>query len=126
MSAFAATLMIVFAQSGPVVVTAGQDCALARAELAAGEDAAALARLERCDSAGLRDPAVQINHAVALARTGDVDAARDAFQAAARNAERFELETVAGEWVDSRVLARRGLAMLDDGDFGSTRALAVR
>ena len=70
---------------------------------------------------------MQINHAIAAARLGDeTNVARKSFLAAARNAERFELETLAGEWVDSRVLARRGIALLDEGAFDKVSALAVR
>ena len=36
------------------------------------------------------------------------------------------LETVDGRWVDSRVLARKGLAMLARGEFASTASIASR
>ena len=72
------------------------------------------------------DPAQLINRGVALARTGHYDAARRHFEAARDHEERFELETVSGEWMDSRTLARKGLAMLDRGEFQRYFALSSR
>ena len=127
MSATILAAILTISQTAPVIVTAGEDpCPLGASALAQADDGAQLERLTRCDISAVRDPAVQINHAVAAARLGDDAKARQSFDAAARNAERFELETVAGEWLDSRVLARRGLALLDEGAFDKVDALAVR
>ena len=122
----AATLLLV--ADGSVVIVSGpeQPCTFGYEELATGDDRGAMDELQSCDAATASDPAIQINHGVALARVGEFDAARSSFEAAARNAERYELETATGNWVDSRVLARRGLAMLDDGAFRGYEALAVR
>ena len=72
------------------------------------------------------DPALLINLAVAHARRGDEERARDLFEAAMAHDERAELETIDGRWVDSRVLARKGLAMLARGEFASTASIASR
>ena len=47
--------------------------------------------------------------------------ARAMFEAAAQNDTRYRLETASGEWMDSRDLARRALAMLDKGEFASAQ-----
>lgn len=127
MSVLAAT-MLLFAAEGPVMIVSAPDAQydIGYEELAAGQDRAALDAIENCRSLPADDPARQINHAIALARLGEYDAARQSFAAAARNADRLELETATGNWIDSRVLARRGLAMLDDGQFADYEALAVR
>lgn len=127
MSVLAAT-MLLFAAEGPVMIVSAPDAQydIGYEELAAGQDRAALEAIENCRNLPADDPARQINHAIALARLGEYDAARQSFAAAARNADRLELETATGNWIDSRVLARRGLAMLDDGQFADYEALAVR
>lgn len=95
-------------------------------ELLAHRDGAARAAIEACDELAADDPARLINHGVALARTGDYEAARAAFTAAADARSSVELETAGGEWVDSRHLARKGLAMLDRGEFSRYYALSLR
>lgn len=127
MSIIAAAALLVAAE-GPVMIVSGPDQGydIGFEELARGDDRAALEAIENCKELPENDPARQINHAIALARVGEYDAARERFTDAARNADRFELETASGEWVDSRVLARRGIAMLEDGALADYRALAVR
>jgi hypothetical protein len=61
---------------------------------------------------------------IAYARVGRTAEARAAFEAAASSDERFRLETASGEWMDSRDLARRALAMLDKGELSSTQFAA--
>ena len=93
-------------------------------ELVAGRDDAAITVIntqERSD-----DPARLINLGVAYARTGDTARARAMFRAAHTSEERVDLETASGEWVYSRVLARRALAMLDSGEFRRVEALALK
>ena len=85
-------------------------------ELRSGQESAALNAIERSDFSK-SDPAVLINEGIALARLGDYDAARVRFEAVMAHEERMRLETAGGEWVDSRWLAKRGLAMLGNGDF---------
>lgn len=70
------------------------------------------------------DPARLINLGVAYARKGDSARARAMFRAAHNADERVDLETAEGEWVYSRVLARRAIAMLDSGEFNRTGLLA--
>ena len=127
MSIIAAAVLLVAAEGPVMIVSAPEEgYDIGYEELARGDDRAAIEAIENCKQLPASDPARQINHAVALARLGDYDAARERFTDAARNADRFELETAGGEWVDSRVLARRGLAMLDQGGLADYRALAVR
>ena len=125
---FIAAAALLVAADGPVMIVSAPeaDCTIDYEELLSGEGREALQAIEGCAADAERDPALQINHGVALARVGDYDAARESFHAAARNAERFELETASGDWVDSRVLARRGLAMIESGEFRGYEALAVR
>ena len=127
MSVIAAAALLVMAE-GPVMVVSAPatDYEIGYRELQAGENHAAIDAIQQGDQLPSTDPAKQINLAVALARVGEYEAAKERFDAAARNADRYELETASGDWVDSRVLARRGLAMLEVGKFGSMETLAVR
>ena len=93
-------------------------------QLVAGQDGEAITVINRQRQTD--DPAKLINLGVAYARTGDVEQARAMFRAAHNASERVELETAEGEWVYSRVLARRGLAMLASGQFRRTEALALK
>ena len=93
-------------------------------ELVAGQDEAAITVINR--QATTDDPAKLINLGVAYARTGDVVRARAMFRAAHTSSERVDLETASGEWVYSRALARRGLAMLDSGELSRTAVLALK
>ncbi|MBX7500503.1 hypothetical protein K3181_03460 [Qipengyuania sp. YG27] len=95
-------------------------------ELVAHRDAEARKAIEACDELAQDDPARLINHAIALARTGEYDAARAAFTTVAEARTSVELETATGAWVDSRRLARKGLAMLDRGEFSRYYALSLR
>lgn len=127
MSMFAAAMFLVAAEAPIMVVSAPEnEYDIGYTELVSGDARGALEAIENCDKLPESDPARQINHAVALARVGDFDEARDRFAAAVRNADRLELQTSTGDWIDSKILARRGLAMLDSGDFRGYEALAVR
>ncbi len=95
-------------------------------ELVANENVAARDAIEKCDELAENDPARLINHGIALARTGNYDAARADFEAAANARDSVELETADGNWVDSRRLARKALAMLDKGEFARYYALSLR
>lgn len=95
-------------------------------ELAAGQNDAAIQRIEANDALAASDPARLINLGVAHAREGRTDQARDLFRAAVRARTSVELETAAGTWVDSRDLARAALAMLDAGAFQGGAVLAAR
>lgn len=91
-------------------------------QLVEGRDDAAITVINR--QAGTDDPARLINLGVAYARKGDTEQARAMFRAAHSSTERVDLETASGEWVYSRVLARRALAMLDNGEFTRGELLA--
>lgn len=126
LTTFAALLLMA---NGPVVVVAPPSDAefeIGYEQLAVGDNRAAIEEIENGTVLAEDDPARLINHAVALARVGEYEAARGKLEFAARYAERLELETAEGDWVDSRVLARRGLALLDQGKFERYVALAQR
>ncbi|MDN3644674.1 hypothetical protein QWY75_00480 [Pontixanthobacter aestiaquae] len=94
-------------------------------EMAAEQNAAAIERIEANDALDLDDPARLINLGIANAREGRVALARKLLNAAAHSETRFRLETASGEWVDSRWLARRALARLDEhAGIGPTRVAA--
>ena len=92
-------------------------------QLAEGRDAAAITMIEGQD-AGSADPARLINLGIAYARSGEAEKARALFEAAYYARDRVELETATGEWVDSRMLAKEALAMLDRGQFARTSQFA--
>lgn len=90
-------------------------------ELASGDTAAAIAKIEKDEARDREHPARLINLGIAYARAGRSDEAKAMFQAAAESENRYRLETASGEWMDSRDLARRALAMLDRGEFASAQ-----
>lgn len=94
------------------------------AELMRGDDAAAIAVITETQGADTDHPAALINLGVASARRGDVELARHYFQAVIKSREIVELETSTGEWVDTRTLGRRALAMLESGAFARGSILA--
>ena len=98
---------------GPVEAVAGPqaDYDVGYEELVSNENAAARKAIENCDELAENDPARLINHGIALARTGEYDAARAEFKTAAMARDSVELQTAGGAWVDSRHLARKALAL---------------
>ena len=70
---------------GPVEAVAGPqaDYDVGYEELVSNENAAARKAIENCDELAENDPARLINHGIALARTGEYDAARAEFKTAA-------------------------------------------
>lgn len=126
MSLIAAAVLIL--ANGPVdaVTAPDPEYDIGYTELVSGQDREAITAIENCDTLAQDDPARLINHAIALARVGEYEAARERFEAAARAEDRYRLETASGEWVDLRVLARRGLAMLSSGEFDRYVALTMR
>lgn len=107
--------------SGPAVTEAwpvGSD------ELAAGNNAAAIAEIMGASTLSLRDPARLINLGIAHAREGNYKRAEAYFRAALRSEERASLQTITGEWVDSRELARQGLRKLAAGEFAAAGSFA--
>ncbi|MFA6219060.1 MAG: tetratricopeptide repeat protein [Erythrobacter sp.] len=122
------TLALAFMVQAPVnaVPSVGTTADVGLADLAAGRDRAALDAIENCEVLAADDPARLINRGIALARLGRYDEARADFEAAAAARESVELETAAGDWVDSRRLARRAIAMLEKGEFARYYALSLR
>lgn len=102
--------------AGAPAATEGTD--VAYEALLDGQHQAAIVQLENSDQA--EDPAVLINLAAAYAAEGRFADARAAYERAAL-ADRYELETTEGNWVDSRVLARRALAAMDRAVLDNTR-----
>lgn len=99
---------------------------VAYAELLAAENRIAIERLENDAAQDSDDPARLINLAIAYAREGEADKARRLLESAARSKTRYRLETAAGEWVDSRHLAVRALALIDGDRLGSGTRMAAR
>ena len=126
MSTFMAAALLVLG-SGPieVVATAVPSSDVGFEELAAGDNLAAISAIE-AGSLPASDPARLINHGIALARLGDHEGAREKFAEVVADSDRYRLETGSGKWVDSRVLARRGLSLIDRGEFEGYAALASR
>lgn len=122
------TLALAFMAQAPAQVVPAVDTAadVGQEELVAGRDLAALEAIEKCDELATNDPARLINRGIALARLGRYDEARADFASAAAARESIELETTTGDWVDSRRLARRAIAMLDKGEFARYYALSLR
>lgn len=115
MGPFLAAVMI----AGQLGATQAVD--VAYNDLAAGNDAAAIERIEANATLDNADPARLINLGVAHARQGDSVTARKLFLAAIASQDRYQLETGSGSWVDSRNLAREALAALDRGEFSESR-----
>lgn len=84
-------------------------------ELSRGENNAAIAVIG-ADQVSY-DPAKRINLAIAHARRGDTELARRHFQMVIDSRDVVELQTATGAWIDARTIARRGIAMLDQGTF---------
>ncbi|GAA3802084.1 hypothetical protein GCM10022600_25320 [Qipengyuania pelagi] len=127
MFALAQITALALAAHTPVAMTdEGQGSSFGTQELVEGRDAAAIRAIGADADQAAKDPALLINLAIAHARRGDDARARDLFEAAMMHDDRAELETADGKWVDSRALARKGLAMLDRGAFASTASIASR
>lgn len=114
-SALIASLLMAQAPAEATAVEVAYD------ELSAGDTAAAIDKIEKSEAPDADHPARSINLGIAYARAGRTDEARAMFEAAAQSDTRYRLETASGEWMDSRDLARRALAMLDRGEFASTQ-----
>ncbi len=94
------------------------------AELMRGDDRAAIAAINT--QPAVDDPVRHINLAIAYARGGETELARKHFQAVIDSRETDELQTSTGEWIDARTIARRGIAMLDQGAFAAGGRIARR
>lgn len=90
-----------------------------------GDATAAVAEIENGTILAEGDPARSLNHGIALARLGNLEGARDRFRQVAR-ADRLELQTASGRWVDSHVLAHKAIALLDNGADATRMAALLR
>lgn len=108
--------MIAFLLAAAAAAAGPAAPAVAFDRLIEGRNAVAIAELETA-AATDEDPARLINLGIAYARHGDTAKARSLFEAALASRDWVELETSTGAWIDSRTLARRALAMLDEGAF---------
>ena len=120
MSMIGSVLILAAAQGSPAAVD------VAREELVAGRDAAAIAAIMANEQIEETDPARLINLGVAHARRGETDMAKRYFQDAAEADDAIYLETVDGEWIAVRRLANRALAMLERGAFAERTMVASR
>lgn len=102
-----------------VVVTAPQDDSyvlpVAYAELKAGDNRAAVAKLTSDTTLDARDPSRLINLGTAYARLGRTADAAASYEAAAASPIRYDVELADGRYVDSRWAARTALANLSQG-----------
>jgi cytochrome c-type biogenesis protein CcmH/NrfG len=88
---------------------------VAYAEIKAGDNRAAVAKLTGETKLDARDPSRLINLGTAYARLGRTDEAAAAYNAAADSPIRYDLELASGRYVDSRWAARTALANLTEG-----------
>ncbi|WP_260581062.1 hypothetical protein [Sphingopyxis sp. PET50] len=88
---------------------------VAYAELKAGDNRAAVAKLTGESAVDARDPSRLINLGTAYARLGRTDEAAAAYEAAIGSPIRYDLELSDGRYVDSRWAARTALANLTEG-----------
>lgn len=113
--------------NGPVAAVPGPqaDFDVGYEELLHGRDLAALEAIDACEELAADDPMRLINRGIALARLGRYEEARADFRAVIGQ-ERVQLETASGDWIDSRRLAHKAIAMLDQGEFARYYALSMR
>ena len=88
---------------------------VAYAELKAGDNRAAVAKLTGENKLDARDPSRLINLGTAYARLGRTDDAVAAYTAALGSPIRYDLELASGRYVDSRWAARTALENLNEG-----------
>ena len=113
-------LFILSAAAAVATIQPAQD--VAYEELVAGRNQAAIASIEANTDLDTDSPARLINLGVAHARSGNTERARSMFTAVATSRDVVEMETANGEWVTSRDLANRALAMLNAGEFSTKMA----
>jgi predicted Zn-dependent protease len=89
--------------------------------IAEGRPAEAISQLKANGELESDDPAYLINLAAAYARQGERAKAEAALQAAIMSDKRYELELADGTWMDSRRIARKALANLNERTLISSR-----
>lgn len=122
MTLTSALLVTIFAQAPTMAV---EQVDVAFEQMTSGENAAAIVLLETSSALDNDDPSRLINLGVAYAREGDIEEAKALFRAALYAQDRQLVETASGEWVDSRVLARRALARLEQSQTRSYQQVAL-
>lgn len=120
MALFQFMMTALAAQAAPVAVDVAKD------DLVAGRDSAAIATIMANENLEESDPARLINLGIAHARQGETELARRLFEAALQSDEPVFLETAGGDWISAQRLARRAIAMLDGGVFAQTTLVASR
>lgn len=115
-------LLVALLANGPVNSVEQVD--VAYDAIASGENIAAIEQIESNDTLAQDDPSRLINLGIAYAREGDIARARDLFRAALYSTDRQLVETADGDWVDSRSIARRALAQLDEAEANRFRQVA--
>lgn len=115
MSAIIAIGLMAAAQGGLATPYEGvtQADAVAYEEMQAGEMQAAIAKLEAALADNPGEPAILLNLASAYARVGDFERAAEHYRAAMRSDIRYYVELADGREVDTRKLARQGLAEVE-------------
>lgn len=101
----------IFVQNGEASADMGAELILT------GQKQAAITMLEQRRQMQPQDPAYLINLGVAYAQMGDVAKARSSFEGALSSRDVQELATADGRTLDSRLIAREALQMLDRGEF---------
>ena len=120
MSIIGAAILSLSAQAVPAAVD------VAHTDLLAGRVAAAIEEILANDQLETSDPARLINLGIAHARRGELELARQMFDAATHADEALYLETAQGGWVEARKLASQALAMLERGEFAGRTLMASR
>lgn len=113
----AAGILAIQAGSATLIDDSAADTDVAYEQLVAGEAQAAITRLEAVLLENPGDPALLINLGSAYAEIGNLEKAAEAYRAAATSEDRYLLELAGGEWVDSRIAARRALRTLEARGF---------
>lgn len=89
--------------------------------IAEGNSAEAISQMKANDKLQSDDPAYLINLAAAYAQQGERAKAEAALHAAIMSDKRYELELADGTWMDSRRIARKALARLNERTQISSR-----
>jgi Tfp pilus assembly protein PilF len=111
-----AATFIIAAMLAQATATVGDRVDVGYEQLAQGEPAAAIERIDTNEAIAKDDPAALINKGAAYARLGEKDKAADCYRAAIASPQRYDLQLGDGSWMDSRRLAREALAALTRGD----------
>ena len=109
--------VLLFTQAGVATTVIDQDrftqtSEVAYEEIADGRGAEAVEAIERLLEEQPGDPALLINLAAAQIQLGRYDQAAESYRQAITSSERYQLELADGNWIDSRLAARRGLQTL--------------